>query len=73
MTHVKMPRESKRRSPSGNKGLVLGLEAAAKINAVEGVTLTPEMQRLFRSFDDERLPAEERRRQLMERYGKKPE
>lgn len=52
-------------------GLVLGLAAAAKINAVEGVKLTAEMRRLFRSFAREGLSADERRRRLMERFGKK--
>ena len=56
---------------ASSKGVVLGRAAAAKINAVEGVSLTPEMRQIFRSFDAQRLSADERRRRLIQRFGKK--
>ena len=51
-----MPNKPKSRSHASANGLVLGLEAAAKINTVEGIELSPEMRRLFRSFEQEGLP-----------------
>lgn len=49
--------------------MTLGRAAADRINAVEGIALSPEMTALFRSFDERNLPPDERRRLLRERYG----
>ena len=53
------------------KGIALGRAAAVKINAVEGIKLTAEMRQMFRSFDDQGLSADERRRRLIERFGQR--
>ena len=55
------------------KGFSLGRAAFAKISAVEGVALTREMERDFRAFDAEDLSAEERRRAIIGKYGKRPD
>lgn len=50
-------------------GLVLGRRAAAKLNAVEGISLSREARRAFAEFDRLGLSAEERRRRLMKQFG----
>jgi hypothetical protein len=56
---------------SSATGLVIGRTAAAKINAVEGIRLTPDMRRMFKEFDEQGLTAPQRRRLLAQRFGKK--
>lgn len=56
---------SRKRSP---KGLILGREAAAKLNAIEGVSLSREIREMFAEFDRLGLPAEERRRRLLKKF-----
>lgn len=51
--------------------IVIGRSGGSKINAVEGVVLSPEMRKLFRSFDKDGLSPNERRARLAARYGKK--
>ena len=48
--------------PQPAQGFVLGRERFARISAVEGVALTPEMRATLERFDREGLSAEERRR-----------
>ena len=52
-----------------SKGLILGRKAAAKLNAVEGVSLSREMREMFAEFDHLGLPAEERRRRLVKKFA----
>jgi len=56
---------SRKRSP---KGLVLGRKAAAKLNAIEGVSLSRETREMFAEFDHLGLPPEERRRRLVKKF-----
>lgn len=49
--------------------MTIGRAAAARIQAVEGIALSPEMTALFRSFDEQGLSPEERRRVILRRYG----
>jgi hypothetical protein len=51
------------------EGLVLGRSAAAKMNAVEGISLSEETRALFSRFDELGLAADERRRLLKQRFG----
>lgn len=53
---------SKRPSP---KGFILGRAGFARISAVEGIALTPEMQTTLERFDREGLSADERRRRII--------
>ncbi len=48
----------------------LGREAFTKISAVEGIHLSPEMERDFREFDRKGLTAAERRKAISRKYGK---
>ena len=66
-----MKKKSLRSIRSPSKGMIVGRAAAAKISAVEGIVLSTEMRKLFRLFDEQGLSADERRRRLVERYGKK--
>ena len=52
------------------KGLVLGRSAAAKMNAVEGISLSKETREMLRRFDELGLSGEERRRLLTEAFGR---
>ena len=56
---------SQKRSP---KGLVLGRKAAAKLNAIEGVSLSRETRKMFPEFDHLGLSPEERRRRLVKKF-----
>ena len=53
------------------KGYTLGRRSFAKISAVEGVHITADMDEDFRELDRQKLPAEERRRILLGKYGKR--
>jgi len=50
---------------------VLGRARFAKISAVEGIHLTRDMQRDFEDFDKQGLSAEERRKRIAQKYGKR--
>ena len=52
------------------KGYTLGRTGFAKISAVEGITLCPEMEARFRDFDKEGLPPNERRVAIARAFGK---
>ena len=53
------------------ESFTIGREGFAKISAVEGVRLSDDMKQMFREFDSKGLSAEERRREIVRRYGKK--
>ena len=53
------------------KGFNLGRAGFAQISAVEGIFLTPEMKRDFKAFDAKGLSDEERRRAIINKYGKR--
>jgi hypothetical protein len=53
------------------KGFVLGRDRFAKISAVEGVHLTPDMQQDLEEFDREGLSAAERRKRIALKYGRR--
>jgi hypothetical protein len=53
------------------KGFKVGRHAFAKISAVEGIYLTPEMQRDLRHYDELGLTADERRKRIARKYGKR--
>jgi hypothetical protein len=51
-------------------GVVIGARRFAKISAVEGIELTPEMQMRAAEFDRKGMSADERRRSIMRIYRK---
>ena len=53
------------------KRFVLGRARFAKISAIEGIHLTPEMQRDLRHYDKLGLSADERRKRIARKYGKR--
>jgi hypothetical protein len=57
-------------SSKRTKGYVLGRRGFAKISAVEGIRLSPEMEARFREFDREGLSPSERRKALARTFGK---
>jgi hypothetical protein len=52
-------------------GEIVGRVRFAKISAVEGIHLTAEMKESFAKFDRRRLPADKRRREIVERHKRK--
>ena len=50
-------------------GVTLGRPAAAKLNAVEGISISKETREMFSRFDKLGLSAEERRRLLKKKFG----
>ena len=57
-------------SKRGAKEFTLGRQGFAKISAVEGIRLSPEMEARFREFDRKDLSASERRKALARTFGK---
>lgn len=53
-----------------SKAFTIGLRGFAKISAVEGIQLSPEMVRDLREFDRQGLSVEERRAYIARKYGK---
>ncbi len=51
-------------------GFTLGRAAFARISAVEGIRLTPEMENDLREYDEQGLSASERRKAILEKYAK---
>lgn len=45
---------------AAHQSYVLGHKAYAKISAVEGLTLSPKAEKMFKSFDERKLPASSR-------------
>ena len=66
------PRPTADAKPRPGKSLTLGRDGFAKISAVDGIQLTPEMKRDFREFDRKGLSPAERRRAIASKYGKNP-
>ncbi len=64
----------KRGSPpkqrSTKTGLVIGRERFAKISAVEGIELSPDMKRRAADFDRRGVSGAERRRAIVRAYRK---
>lgn len=54
------------------ESFTIGREGFAKISAIEGIRLSGDMKQVFREFDSRGLSAEDRRREIVNRYGKKP-
>lgn len=52
------------------KGYILGRRGFAKISAVEGIRLSPEMEARFREFDQRGLSPSERRSAIAHALGK---
>lgn len=52
-------------------GYTLGRKGFAKISAVEGIRLSPEMEARFSDFDRKGLSAPERRQAIARDYGPK--
>ena len=50
---------------------VLGRAAFAKVSAVEGITLTPAMEKRAKDFERRGLTAAERRKEILKVYRKK--
>ena len=61
-----LERSSKRRS----KGYTVGRRGFAKISAIEGIRLSPDMEARFGEFEREGLSAAERRQVLARMFGK---
>jgi hypothetical protein len=51
--------------------LTLGPLAATRINAVEGLALSEDSQRMFADFERRRLSPEQRRRAILEKHARK--
>ena len=67
-----MGNASKTKNGRARESFTIGREGFAKISAVEGIRLSDDMEKTFREFDRKGLSAEERRREIVNRYGKKP-
>jgi hypothetical protein len=65
-----MPRQ-RMNAATKRPAVTLGLGAAAKINAVEGVVLSEESRRMFARFERESLTPEQRRQAIVEKHAKK--
>jgi hypothetical protein len=63
------PARPHRPSSSRPSGFTLGRDRFARISAVEGIALTPEMHAALDRFDREGLSAEERRRAILNRFA----
>jgi len=59
---------STKRSSAPRRGLVLGAKWAEKINAIEGLKLTPAAEKRAADFDRRRLSPEERRKEILRAY-----
>lgn len=51
-------------------GFTLGREGFAKISAVEGIHLSPDMEKRFRDFDRQGLSAGDRRETIARAFAK---
>lgn len=62
----------KTKSPHrGSHAHTVGRRGFAKISAVEGITLSREVEETFREFDRQGLSLDERRKALLRKYGRK--
>lgn len=62
--------DQRRTEPQGGGEFTLGRDSFAKISAVEGIHLSPDMRQAFREFDRRGLTGAERRRAIARTYGK---
>ena len=53
------------------KGYIIGRSGFAKISAVEGIRTTAAMEADFRAFERQGLSADERRKVISRKYGKR--
>jgi hypothetical protein len=60
----------KRAARSAKTGFVIGRERFARISAVEGIELSPDMKRRAADLDREGVSGAERRRTIMRAYRK---
>ena len=65
---MRKQRPSKLRTQTG--GMIIGRERFAAISAVEGIKLTPEMERRVAEFDRKGLTPEERIRAIVAAHRK---
>jgi hypothetical protein len=49
----------------------IGAKASARISEVEGLTLSRDMRSTFREFEKKGASADARRKELIDKYGKK--
>ena len=65
-----MTKTLNRPAAKGTKGYTLGRRGFAKISAVEGIRLSPEMEARFREFDQKGLSPGERRSAIARTFVK---
>ena len=53
----------------GGRSYIIGRDAFAKISAVEGITLTEELRRDFKSFEQKSLSHKDRRLAITKKYA----
>ena len=65
------PREEGRIHRDSNNGrFIVGSEAMAKLNAIEGIRQSPESRKMFAGFERSGASDEERRRAIVARHAK---
>jgi hypothetical protein len=65
-----MAKKAIRAAEAAKSGFVIGREKFAKICAVEGIRVSPAMEKYFRGFEENGLSSRERRTALNRKYGK---
>jgi hypothetical protein len=63
-----MKQRSSRNPRSSSRGLTLGPKWGAKINAVEGIKLTPAAEKRAADFERRALSPAERRKEILRAY-----
>jgi len=63
-----IPGRPRRAGQPETGSFTLGRDGFARISAVEGIALTPDMQATFAGFDRDGLNAEQRRRAILLRF-----
>lgn len=58
------------RTCGATPGFTLGRKGFAKISAVEGISLSADMEKRFRDFDRQGLAADDRRRSIAKAFTK---
>ena len=66
-----MPKKGSPKKQSHAGGMIIGRERFATISAVEGIRLTPEMERRVAEFDRKGLTPEERIRAIVAAHRKR--
>jgi hypothetical protein len=62
--------EPRKTTLTRTKGLTLGLKSFEKISAVEGIRMSAEMKRTFKSLEKSGASAAARRQFIVKKYGK---